>query len=82
MKKLNIYNLKGEFITSINTKNIYEDTFYHRLMPTIGAKTCKKILNIVSPHFKIEKELFVLEWDENKYKGTQNIYRSGTILNF
>ena len=51
-------------------------------MPTLSAKKCREILNIVSPKFKIESETLVFENVETGHTGIQKVHRTGTILNF
>lgn len=73
---------KKKVIGDYTARNVYESTFYHRMMPTLSAEDCRKILNSVSPNFKIESEMFVLEDAETGYTGIQRIHRQGTVLNF
>lgn len=81
--KIRVYRIgKTNLIGEYNVKNIYDSRFYHRNMPTLSAKRCREILDSVSPNFKIESELFVIENVETGYTGIQYIHRQGTILNF
>ena len=83
MRKLNIYSIGREkIIWTGNVKNVYESSFYFRTMPTLSAKRCRQILDVLYPHFKAEKETLVFEWVDNGYTGVQELYRQGTILNF
>lgn len=59
-----------------------ESNFYFRTMPTLSAKRCKEILNVLYPHFKAESQTFVFEWVDSGYTGVQELNRKGTILNF
>lgn len=81
--KIKIYTpFKTELIGEYNARMLFDDTFYHRNMPTLSAKLCGKILNTISPHFKIDSEEFLIENLETGYMGVQRIFRDGTILNF
>ncbi len=66
----------------MNVKSVYDDTFYHRSMPTIGKKRCSDILNNLHPNFKIEDTLLKFEDTKTGHIGIQKLYRNGTILNF
>lgn len=81
--RIRIYKIgKTELIEECNVKSMYEDTFYHRNMPMLSAKQCRKILNFISPNFKVDSKEFVIENITTGYIGVQQIFRSGTILNF
>ncbi|SEU08960.1 hypothetical protein SAMN05443270_3055 [Lacrimispora sphenoides] len=81
--KVNIYTIgKKTLIGTYNVKYVYDSSFYFRGMPTLSAKRCREILNIVSPNFKIESETLVIENVETGHTGIQKIHRGGTILNF
>jgi len=81
--KVNIYTIsKKKLIGTYNVKNVYESSFYFRNMPTLSAKRCREILNIVSQNYKIESETFVFENAETGHTGVQKVHRGGTILNF
>lgn len=81
--KIRVYKKgKTELVGEYNVRNVYDSRFYHRNMPTLSVKRCREILDSVSPYFKIESELFVIENAETGYTGIQYIYRNGTILNF
>jgi len=81
--KVNIYTIgKKQLIGTYDAKNAYDSSFYFRGMPTLSAKMCREILNIVSPNFKIESETLVIENVETGHTGIQKIHRGGTILNF
>ena len=81
--RIRIYKISNkELIGEYNLRSTFEGTFYHRNMPTISAKRCKKILDSVCPHMKIESEMFVLENVKTGHTGIQSIYRNGTIINF
>lgn len=81
--KVNIYTIgKKKLIGTYNVRNVYDSSFYFRDMPTLSAKRCREILNIVSPNFKIESQTLVFENVETGYTGVQKLHRSGTILNF
>lgn len=83
MRTVNIYNpFNNELIGKYKVRNIYEDIFYHRPMPTLGSKICKQILSNMYPHFKADNVPMLFEWDDTKYKGLQSLYRNGTVLNF
>lgn len=80
---IKIYKIgKKELIYECNVRSLYDSKFYFRNIPTLSAKRCREILNIISPHFKIHSESVVIEEVETGYTGVQNIYRNGTILNF
>lgn len=78
----NSTNYKNVLLCEINVKNQYESSFYFRNMPTIGERTCKKILNNIYPNFKADGVEFLMEDVETGHRGVQKLYRSGTILNF
>lgn len=81
--KVNIYTIgKKQLIGTYNVRNVYDSGFYFRNMPTLSAKRCREILNIVSPDYKIESATLVFENVETGHTGVQKIYRNGTILNF
>lgn len=81
--RIRIYTIaKRQLLVEYNVRSSYESTFYHRNMPTLSAKRCRQILDTVSPHFKVESELFTFENVKTGYTGMQKIYRQGTILNF
>lgn len=83
MKKVNIYTIgRKKLVWTGNVKNVYDSRFYFRMMPTLSARACAKILNSLYPHFKTEKETLVFEWADGGYTGVQQLYRCGTILNF
>jgi hypothetical protein len=80
---VNIYTIgKKKLIGTYNVKSVYDSSFYFRSMPTLSAKRCIEILNIVSPNYKIDSELLVFENVKTGYIGVQKIHRNGTILNF
>ena len=80
---VNLYTIgKKQLIGTYETRNAYDSSFYFRNMPTLSAKKCREILNTVSPNYKIESKMLVFEDTETGYTGTQELYRSGTILNF
>lgn len=81
--KVNIYTIgKNLLIGTYTARDKYESSFYFRNMPTLSAKRCREILNIVSPNYKIESETFVFENAETGHTGVQKVHRGGTILNF
>lgn len=81
--KVNIYTIgKERLIGTYNVRSSYDSSFYFRNMPTLSAKRCREILNIVSPNHKIESETLIFENVETGYTGVQKVYRNGTILNF
>lgn len=81
--KVNIYTIgKKQLIGTYNARDTYESSFYFRNMPTLSAKTCSKVLNSISPNFKISSKTLVFENAETGYTGLQELHRSGTILNF
>lgn len=81
--KINIYTIgKQKLIGTYNVKSVYDSSFYFRNMPTLSAKRCREILNIVSPNYKSSSETLVFENVETGYIGVQTIHRNGTILNF
>lgn len=81
--KINICTIgKKQLIGTYNVRNAYDSSFYFRNMPTLSAKKCREILNIVSPDYKIESETLIFENVETGYTGVQKIHRNGTILNF
>ena len=81
--RIRIYTIaKRQLLVEYNVRSSYESTFYHRNMPTLSAKRCRQILDTVSPHFKVESELFAFENVNTGYTGMQKIHRQGTILNF
>lgn len=60
--RIRIYTIaKRQLLVEYNVRSSYESTFYHRNMPTLSAKRCRQILDTVSPHFKVESELFAFE---------------------
>lgn len=80
---VNIYTIgKKELIATYDVKSVYDSNFYHRNMPTLSAKRCREILNIVSPNYKTSSERLVFENVETGHTGTQEVNREGTILNF
>jgi len=80
---VNIYTIgKKKLIVTYNVKNVYDSGFYFRNMPTLSAKRCREILNIMSPNIKIESETLVFENVETGHTGVQKIHLGGTILNF
>lgn len=81
--KVNIYTIgKKQLIGTYTATNRYDSSFYSRNMPTLSAKTCRKVLNSISPNFKIGSKMLVFENAETGYTGAQEIHRTGTILNF
>jgi hypothetical protein len=81
--KVNIYTIgKKQLVGTYNAKDKYDSCFYFRNMPTLSAKTCREVLNSVSPNFKIKSETLVFENAETGYTGVQELHRTGTILNF
>ncbi len=81
MKKVKIYTIgKAELIAEVNVKNVYEDSFYHRNMPTLSARRCKQILNDIYPHFKADGITLVFEYVDSGFTWTQQLHRNGTIL--
>lgn len=80
---VNIYTIgKKKLIGTYNTRNAYDSTFYFRNMPTLSARTCRDILNTISPNYKIDSELLVFENIKTGHTGSQKVFRNGTILNF
>ena len=75
-------NYENNFVCEINVKNQYESSFYFRDMPTIGERTCKKILNTLYPNFKVDGIELLFEDSKTGHRGIQKLYRNGTILNF
>ena len=83
MEKLNIYDIgKHNLLWSGVVKNVYDGSFYFSEMPTLSAKQCKEILDIISPDYKLHETMLVFEWVSSGYTGTQKLHRQGTILNF
>lgn len=81
--KVKIYTIdRKELIGIYNVKSVYDPVFYFCNMPTLSAKRCRGILNMVSPNFKISYELFAFENVDTGHSGIQKLYRNGTILNF
>ena len=83
MERLNIYDVgKHNLLWTGTVKNVYDGSFYFSDMPTLTAKQCREILNIISPNYKLHEATLVFEWVSSGYTGVQKIYRNGTILNF
>ena len=80
--KIRIYTIKKEFLCECNSRNVFEDSFYHKPMPALSQRKCSGILDSISPHFKIEKEFLLFEDVMTGHIGCQYLYRKGTILNF
>lgn len=80
--KVNIYTIgKKQLIGTYTARDKYESSFYFRNMPTLSAKTCREVLNSVSPNFKISSQTLIFENAETGYTGLQELHRGGTILN-
>ena len=84
MKKYKIYHYnqyKGyQLITELNVRNIYDNRFWHRPVPTIGERKCKESLKKIYPWMNVDKIPVLFEDVETGRKHTQNIYKSGTIV--
>lgn len=81
--KVNVYTIgKKQLIGTYEARSAYDSSFYFRDMPTLSAKKCREILDIVSPSFKIESKTLVFEDAGTGHTGIQELHRSGTILNF
>lgn len=81
--QVNIYTIgKKQLLGTYTARDAYESSFYFRNMPTLSAKTCREVLNAISPDFKISSKILVFENAETGYTGMQELHRSGTILNF
>lgn len=81
--KVRIYKKTGgEPVGEYITRNVFEDSFYHREMPSLTARQCREILDSISPDIKLNSERFVIEDMSTGHTGGQGIYRKGTILNF
>lgn len=81
--RVNLYTIgKKQLIGTYEARNAYDSSFYFRNMPTLSAKKCREVLDIVSPNFKINSKMLVFEDAETGHTGIQEIYRGGTILNF
>lgn len=83
MMNITLYNIYSqEKIATINVKSSYESSFYFRNMPTIGGRTCAKILNAMYPHFKADGVEVLAVDNKTQNKGIIKLYRNGTIVNF
>ena len=78
---INIYKIgdKKPIVKNLRVRSIYESSFYFRNMPTIGERTARKIIK--------ENNLYdgcylIFEDVKTGYKGSQHLYKTGTILNF
>jgi hypothetical protein len=78
---INIYKIgdKKPIVKNLRVRSSYESYFYFRNMPTIGERTSRKIIR--------ENNLYngcylVFEDAKTGHRGTQHLYKAGTILNF
>ena len=75
---INIYTIgkKQKLVENMLIRSKYDSSFYFRKMPYLSGKRCRDILN------GKKSGLFVLEDAQTGYSGLQELFASGTILNF
>jgi len=62
-----------ELLAELNVNKYYESTFYHRPMPIISDRRCKKILNGAD-------KMYVVVENEKGVRWGQYLHKNGTIL--
>lgn len=81
--KVKIYTVgKTKLIGEYNAGLVFEPSFWHRQVPSLSKEKCRKILDAVSPNYKLHSETFVIENPGTGHCHVQKIYRGGTLLDF
>ena len=62
-----------ELLAELNVNKYYESIFYHRPMPIISERRCRKILNGAD-------KMYVVIEDESDFRWNQYLHKKGTIL--
>ena len=85
MNRYKIYFNEGrkgyKLIDEISVRNLYENRFWFKPMPTIGERKCREIIRKIYPNYtSADGILVVFENVDTGERHSQNIYRNGTII--
>lgn len=80
---LRVSTLNDECLGIYKVREVYDDKFYHKYMPTLEKRACKKILKKLSyKKIKPRYATLYLEWVYSGKGTIQRIYEKDTILDF
>lgn len=75
------YTLNNEFVGIFKTVEMYDGTFYHKMMPVLPKRTCSKIIKELH-HNYISYATLYLEWVDTGKGQIQRIWKKDMIISW